>query len=196
MVIKSGTRDLHGSVYEYFRNDVFDANEFFANRSGLGKTPFRLNQYGVTLGGPVILPKINLREKMFWFFAWEGFRRSRGSALVASVPPVAYRNGDFSNLLTQSNPIYLKDPLKTGNCNASDRTACSRTTSSPQGRINPAILKALEAVVRCRTAPGILKTWSPIAAKPTTATCSTCAGITISARGTPSVFATAIRTRI
>ena len=91
---------------------------------------------------------------MFWFFAWEGFRRSRGSALVASVPPVAYRNGDFSNLLTQSNPIYLKDPLKTGNCNASDRTACFQNNIIPQARINSAIPKALEAVVPLPNRPG------------------------------------------
>ena len=111
MVMKSGTRDLHGTVYEYLRNDKFDANEFFANRSNLGKTPFRLNQYGVTLGGPVLLPKADLRDKMFWFFSWEGFRRRRGSTLVASVPPAEFRNGDFSSLLTQSTPIYLRDPL-------------------------------------------------------------------------------------
>ena len=85
MVMKSGTRDLHGTVYEYLRNDKFDANEFFANRSGLGKVPFRMNQYGATVGGPVLLPKADLRDKMFWFFSWEGFRRRRGSALLGSV---------------------------------------------------------------------------------------------------------------
>ena len=57
MVIKSGTRDLHGSAYEYFRNNVLDANDFFANRQGSGKVPFRQNQYGVAVGGPVIVPK-------------------------------------------------------------------------------------------------------------------------------------------
>ena len=87
MVMKSGTRDLHGTLYEYLRNDAFDANEFFANRNALGKTPFRLNQYGVAIGGPVMLPKADLREKMFWFFSWEGFRRRRGSALLGNVPP-------------------------------------------------------------------------------------------------------------
>lgn len=154
MVMKSGTRNLHGTAYEYLRNDKFDANEFFANRSGLGKTPFRLNQYGVTIGGPVLLPKVNLRDKMFWFFSWEGFRRRRGNTLVASVPPAAFRNGDFSSLLTQTNPVYIKDPLKTGNCNASDQTACFPNNIIPQGRINPAIPKALEAVVPLPNRPG------------------------------------------
>lgn len=155
MVMKSGTRDLHGTVYEYLRNDKFDANEFFANRSGLGKTPFRLNQYGVTLGGPVMLPKANLRDKMFWFFSWEGFRRRRGNTLVASVPPAAFRNGDFSSLLTQTTPVFIKDPLKTGTCNASDRTACFTNNIIPTARINPAIPKALEAVVPLPNRTGV-----------------------------------------
>ena len=90
MVMKSGTRDLHGTLYEYLRNDAFDANEFFANRNGTGKVPFRLNQYGVAVGGPVLLPKADLRDKMFWFFSWEGFRRRRGSALLGNSPPLTF----------------------------------------------------------------------------------------------------------
>jgi Carboxypeptidase regulatory-like domain len=154
MVMKSGTRDLHGTLYEYLRNDKFDANEFFANRSGLGKTPFRLNQYGVSVGGPVMLPKANLRDKMFWFFAWEGFRRRRGSALLGSVPPADFRAGNFSSLLTQSSPVYLRDPLLSGNCDANDRTACFPNNIIPQGRINRAIPTALELVVPLPNRPG------------------------------------------
>lgn len=154
MVMKSGTRDLHGTLYEYLRNDKFDANEFFANRNGLGKTPFRLNQYGVSVGGPVLLPKANLRDKMFWFFAWEGFRRRRGNALVGSVPPADFRAGNFSSLLTQSSPIYLRDPLLSGNCDANDRTACFPNNIIPQGRINSAIPTALDLVVPLPNRPG------------------------------------------
>lgn len=157
MVMKSGTRDLHGTVYEYLRNDKFDANEFFANRSGLGKTPFRLNQYGVTLGGPVLLPKADLRDKMFWFFAWEGFRRRRGTTLLTSVPTEAFRRGDFSALLTQSTPVFIKDPLKTGACNANDKTACFPNNIIPTARINQAIPKALEAVVPLPNRSGLIQ---------------------------------------
>jgi Carboxypeptidase regulatory-like domain len=154
MVMKSGTRDLHGTVYEYLRNDKFDANEFFANRNGLGKTPFRLNQYGVTLGGPVLLPKINLRDKMFWFFSWEGFRRRRGNTLVESVPTEDFRNGNFSSLLTRSEPVYLKDPLLTGRCDSGDQTACFENNIIPQERINQSIQKAMAAVVPLPNRPG------------------------------------------
>src|SRR5688572_30754901 len=96
LAIKSGTRNLHGSLYEYFRNDKLDANEFFANRQGRGKVPFRQNQYGVSVGGPVVLPKIfDGRDSTFWFFSWEGFRWRRGQTAQATVPLEAMRNGDF-----------------------------------------------------------------------------------------------------
>ena len=99
--IKSGSRDIHGSVYEYLRNDKFDANTFFANRQGQGKIPFRQNQYGVAVGGPVVLPKIyNGRDKTFWFFSWEGFRWRRGQTAQNNVPTAAMRTGDFSGLST------------------------------------------------------------------------------------------------
>ena len=115
----------------------FDANEFFANKSGLGVTPFRLNQYGVAIGGPVVLPKLNLRDKMFWFASWEGFRRRRGSAVLASVPPEAFRRGDFSSLLQGSSPTIIRDPVN-GNVPFPEQR------HSPN-RINPAIPTALAA---------------------------------------------------
>lgn len=139
MVIKSGSRDVHGTLYEYLRNSAFDANEFFANKSGLGVTPFRLNQYGVAIGGPVVLPKVNLRDKMFWFASWEGFRRRRGSAVLASVPPEAYRRGDFSSLLQGSSPTIIRDPVN-GN-------APFPNNIIPGNRINPAIPTALQLMV-------------------------------------------------
>ncbi len=97
IAIKSGTRDLHGSVYEYLRNDKLDANEFFANRQNTGKVPYRQNQYGVALGGPVYLPKLfNGRDNTFWFFSWEGYRRRRGNTTISTTPIAEQRTGDFS----------------------------------------------------------------------------------------------------
>ena len=132
MVIKSGTSELHGTVYEYLRNSAFDANEFFANRSGLPKTPFRLNQYGVAVGGPI--PKLS--NKMFWFVSWEGFRRRRGSTQLGSVPSQAFRNGDFSQLLSGDDPTIIRDPFNDNQPFANN--------IMPQSRINPAIPTALE----------------------------------------------------
>src|SRR5689334_23866306 len=104
IVIKSGTRSLHGSAYEYLRNDKFDANDYFANKQNTGKVPFRQNQYGVAVGGPVIIPKIyHGRERTFWFFNWEGYRARRGQTNISSFPTEAQRSGDFSAL---SKTIY------------------------------------------------------------------------------------------
>lgn len=139
MVMKSGTRDVHGTLYEFLRNSAFDANEFFANRSGLGVTPFRLNQYGAAVGGPVVLPKLNLRDKMFWFASWEGFRRRRGSAVLASVPPAAFRRGDFSSLLQGATPTIITDPF--------NNNAPFPGNVIPPQRINPAIPTALDLMV-------------------------------------------------
>ncbi len=107
MVIKSGTRNLHGSLYEFLRNDLLDANGFFANRVGQGKVAYRQNQYGVSAGGPVEIPGIYKgRERTFWFASWEGFRSRQASTLISTVPVAEQRNGDFSQ---QTRQIF--DPL-------------------------------------------------------------------------------------
>ncbi|HXJ38028.1 MAG TPA: carboxypeptidase-like regulatory domain-containing protein, partial [Bryobacteraceae bacterium] len=102
VVIKSGSRSLHGAAYEYLRNDKFDANDFFANKQNTGKVPFRQNQYGFALGGPVIIPKLyHGRDKTFWFVNWEGYRARRGQNNISSFPLQAERDGDFSVLSKQ-----------------------------------------------------------------------------------------------
>lgn len=99
IVTKSGTRNLHGSLYEYLRNDKLDANDYFSNRTGLQKLPFRQNQYGAAAGGPVVLPGMyNGRDKTFWFFNWEGFRQRQSQPRISTVPTMAQRQGDFNDL--------------------------------------------------------------------------------------------------
>ena len=114
MVIKSGTRELHGTLYEYFRNDELDANEFFFNRTRTAtsptKVPFNLNQFGAAVGGPIP----GLSDKMFWFVSWEAFRRRRGSTQTYSTPPADFRAGDFSRVASSvSRPVpgAIIDPL-------------------------------------------------------------------------------------
>lgn len=105
LAIKSESRDLHGTAYWYVRNDKFDANEWFANRQDRGKVPFRQNQYGFSLGGPAVVPKLyDGRDKTFWFVSWEGFRWRRGQTAQATVPLPEMHNGDFSALLNRIGP--------------------------------------------------------------------------------------------
>ncbi len=89
IVSRSGTNQFHGDVWEFFRNDVLDARNFFDST----KPPYRQNQYGVTFGGPVI-------KNNTWFEAyWEGFRSAQSLNNFAYVPTQAMRNGDFSGVL-------------------------------------------------------------------------------------------------
>jgi hypothetical protein len=100
-VIKSGTNQLHGSAYEFFRNRELDANNFFANKNGADK-PFRLrNQFGGSIGGPV------RKDKTFFFGDYEGLRDRVGTVRITSVPQTAWRQGRFT--VPISNPFNPAD---------------------------------------------------------------------------------------
>ena len=90
--IKSGTNSLHGSAFEFHRNDAFDANNFFNNRAGRGKPEFKQNQFGGTIGGPVF------KDKTFFFTDYQGHRETLGQTFLSTVPSMAMRAGDFSEL--------------------------------------------------------------------------------------------------
>src|SRR5216684_3668762 len=97
--IKSGTNELHGAVWEFFRNDKLDAADFFENAGGRPKGELRQNQFGVSAGGPVVIPHLlDGRNKVFFFGDYEGFRRIQGTILTGAVPTVAERNSGFTNL--------------------------------------------------------------------------------------------------
>ncbi len=89
IVTRSGTNQFHGALWEFFRNDVLDARNFFDQ----SKPPYRQNQYGVTFGGPIV-------KNHTWFQGyWEGFRSVQSLSYFADVPTQAMRNGDFSGVL-------------------------------------------------------------------------------------------------
>jgi hypothetical protein len=95
-VVRSGTNQLHGSLFEYFRNDELDARPFFAAR----RPVFHRNQFGATVGGPVAVPKVyNGRDRTFWFFSWQSTRDvgSPGVSTYTTLSP-KQRTGDFSEL--------------------------------------------------------------------------------------------------
>ena len=97
VVIKSGTNQLHGTLFEQFRNDKLNADNWGRNWQGLNRTPMRWNQFGGTVGGPVF------KDKLFFFADYQGLRQANPSSLVsASVMPMTWRSGDFSNLLDKS----------------------------------------------------------------------------------------------
>ena len=98
--IKSGTNQLHGTAFEFLRNDKLDANDFFNNRQGVGKRAYHRNIFGGALGGPI------RKDRAFFFMDYEGTRQSDGGPALASVPLAQYRTGDLSRF-----PQTIKDPL-------------------------------------------------------------------------------------
>jgi hypothetical protein len=97
IMTKSGTNGLHGSLFEFFRNQRFDAKNFFDNGSA-PIPPFRRNQFGGSLGGPII------KGRTHFFGAFEGTRIKQSETLLASVPTAEFLRGDFSALLSATNP--------------------------------------------------------------------------------------------
>ncbi|HEX9001077.1 MAG TPA: carboxypeptidase regulatory-like domain-containing protein [Blastocatellia bacterium] len=149
IVTRSGGKDFHGAFYEYLRNAAFNANEWGRNRntpanapctdpafekaSHCRPNPFRYNQFGYSLSGPVIIPGIDFnkgKDKLFWLWGQEWVRQRRTDNTTQRVATLKMRQGDFSELADPNNPLrvvrFIKDPLLTGNCNASDQTACFR----------------------------------------------------------------------
>lgn len=146
---KSGTNDLHGSLFEYVRNDRFDAANFFAPiESGKKvKAPIRYNVFGGTVGGPVLLPRFgeggpalyNGRNRTFFFFAYEGARRTDGLIRNLTVPTLEERQGDFSR---SQNIIY--DPATTRMEGARTVRTAFSGNRIPANRIDPVALQLLQ----------------------------------------------------
>jgi len=113
VITKSGTNQYHGTAYEFLRNDALDARGFFTAK----KPPLRQNQFGATLGGPV------LKDRTFFFFSYEGYRQVNPTSALTNVPTPAQLSGDFSGLgrpifnpfSTRVDPAnssrYLRDPF-------------------------------------------------------------------------------------
>ncbi|MEP7341997.1 MAG: carboxypeptidase-like regulatory domain-containing protein [Acidobacteriota bacterium] len=129
VTLKSGTNKLHGTVYEFVRNDVLSANDFFLNRTNLAtnpsrdkdqdgkadRDPLRYNRYGFTIGGPVFVPRfgsggkpyLDGRNRSFFFFSFEGLKDVFPEPGLFTVPTLKMRAGDFSELLPS---IVIYDP--------------------------------------------------------------------------------------
>ena len=131
MTTKSGTNQFHGSFYEFIRNKVLNANDYFDNQNGIKRPPFTQNQFGVNGGGPI------KRDKLFFFGSYEGFRLRKGNPFETWVPTDAERSGDFSN--SGTNPggaVYnIYDPTTSANCTGSNGSPC-RTQFAYNGTPN------------------------------------------------------------
>jgi hypothetical protein len=112
VVTRSGSNDFHFSLYEFLRNDKLNANDFFANRSGTARAPFRFNQFGGTAGGPVFIPKLyDGRNRTFFFVNTEIVRFIQGITYTAVLPNPVHLTGDFSQArLADGRQVTIYDP--------------------------------------------------------------------------------------
>jgi len=121
---RPGTNQYHGNAYEFFRNDILQANNYFSNLSGAKRPALRYNDFGYTLGGPVWIPKIyNGHDKTFFFFSQEFRRVITYSPVVEYLPTAAERAGTFPIAICQS-------VSSAGTCNSTTGTT-QLTTFSP-----------------------------------------------------------------
>jgi hypothetical protein len=102
VTFRSGTNDLHGTVYEFLRNSDFDAKNYFDSPTN-PIPPFHMNEFGANVGGPVVIPRVfNGKDKFFFFADYEGKRVSQAQTYISTVPTPAFRTGDFSGLLPKT----------------------------------------------------------------------------------------------
>jgi hypothetical protein len=131
--IKSGANQFHGTVFEFVRNNAFDANNYFSNRAGLPKTPFHQNQFGGVVGGPI------KHDRVFFFGDYQGTRQSiQSGSSISSVPTAAMRSGDFSG---QTAPIF--DP-RTRHIGPSGTVVA---TQFPGNKVDPSLINKTAAAI-------------------------------------------------
>ena len=133
VITKSGTNSIHGSAYEFLRNDFFDANGYLNNTMHRPITKYRYNDFGFSFGGPVYIPKLyDGRGKTFFFVSEEWLREVTYTTGVAIVPTTAERAGDFSNSGFKNGGTWTTQPINV--CTAFTYSAATQaTTCTAQG---------------------------------------------------------------
>ena len=130
VITRSGTSSLHGSAYEFFRNDILNANRYFNNFNKVQRPLLRYNDFGYTIGGPVYIPGIYThRDKTFFFWSQE-FRRIINYAAATALLPTSYeRVGDFSNAYYRNSAgATVQGPIAV--CTAFTQTSSSQTCTT------------------------------------------------------------------
>lgn len=125
IVTRSGTNDFHGSIFDYVRNDVFDANDWFTNRNRLAKPPLRQNDFGGVFHGPILLPRFgeggrqpwyNGRNRSFFFLSYEGLRLRQPQVISnAEVPSINLRQTALPRIQPYLNAFAVPNGADLGN---------------------------------------------------------------------------------
>lgn len=113
--LKSGTNELHGELFEFFKNDILNANDWVANKEGTPRQRFVNNTYGFEFAGPVFIPKVfDGRNRLFFMVSLESLRESRSGSTATTVPTPEEIQGNFQGFLNdQGQQVTIYDPLTT-----------------------------------------------------------------------------------
>jgi len=171
---KSGTNQLHGSVYDFLRNDKLDAANFFTKRSGVYpypghndfRPPHRSNQFGVFVGGPVLLPRVyNGKDKTFFTFGYEGVRNLAPAVSLLTVPTALMRQGIFTEAPTvvydpnsYNATTGQRSPIPAASCNG---TAYPAGYCVPESALSP-VAKALLPLFPAPNLSGVVNNYSSV----------------------------------
>lgn len=132
LITKGGTNEFHGSLFEFYRNDSLNANNFFLNRAGQPRAQLKYNNFGGNFSGPIV------KNRIFFFWSEEWRRERRGQVLSANVPTAAEKQGDFSGTLTGPLPHQVgAGACSTPGPNPTDPD-CFPGNRIPAGLLSPA----------------------------------------------------------
>jgi hypothetical protein len=166
---KSGTNQLHSSVFDYYQSQRLNANSWLNNKFGRQKSIFHRNDFGANAGGPVYIPKVyNGKNKTWFFFSYEGYRfPSTSGVSQLTLPTQKMVNGDFSDWVNSSGallPIY--DPQST---RSDGKGGFVRDTFAgnviPQNRLSP-LSRAIAKYIPAPNAPGVLLNYNTVGTEP------------------------------
>ncbi|PYT38885.1 MAG: hypothetical protein DMG47_22485 [Acidobacteria bacterium] len=161
IVTRSGTNQFHGSVFEYFRNDVLDANDWFADRAGRPKPAERQNDFGGTLGGPVVIPALyDGHNRTFFFFSYEGLRLRQPQFSLTNVPTLALRQQAVAGIQPLLNAFPLPNGKDLGNGLAELNAGYSNPSNldATSVRVDHSLNSKLVAFARYNKAPSEITT--------------------------------------
>ena len=138
-VMKTGTNSLHGTLFEQNQPNTLSANNFFNNAKGVARPVTHFNQYGVTAGGPIWIPKVyNGKNKLFWFFAFEGLKDGQPNPVFTTVPTDLERQGNFSQVLAADGPTsQLYDPYSAVQSGTTITRSPYPNNVIPSSQLNP-----------------------------------------------------------
>ena len=156
VVMRGGTNDFHGSAYEFNQVSRLKAVPIFTKRAGQQKPVTRFNQYGMSAGGPLVIPKVfNGHNKVFWFFSFEGIKQSEPEPTFSTVLTQEQRNGDLSALLRIDNSYQIYDPATSVLENGRVVRQPFPNNIIPSNRLNP-VAKSIIGNVPLPNQPGVV----------------------------------------